>query len=522
MLATQAIGGLPAGTPVRLLTVTRGAAEILGGDLTAPAQAAVHGLGRVAKYELADLDWRGVDIDAGQPGAASDAAQAARELAWELHQPPADYQTVAGWRRGRRWEQGWAQVVPPDNPEPPWRPDGVYLITGGTRGLGLALARHLVRSGVRRLALVGRTRLTASQDQVLDERTERARAAIAELEAAGAEVLPLTADAGEPEQLRAALRACREHFGALHGVVHAAGVPASGMIARHGMAEAMAVLAPKVLAMDPLAELVGPQVPEDQRPELLVLYSSAITALGGIGESDYCAANAVLDAYGAALAAVAPATRVVTVAWGPWRHDDWQAAALQGAGPAGDGLAARVRAHREKYGFADEEGCAFLDRLIATGPGSLLAVRQPMDESLREWSEILDISTLISGVEARPPAERFPRPRLRTEFVAPRTEREAMIADIWGSFLGIDQVGVHDPFFELGGNSLVGLAVVRAVEKKLSIAIPPATLFGNPTVAEFATAVEHPDGSTEAVLDLLNTSADRGRKRRGTRAGKRR
>jgi acyl carrier protein len=288
------------------------------------------------------------------------------------------------------------------------------------------------------------------------------------------------------------------------------------------MTDAMAVLAPKVLAMEPLAELVGPGTPAELRPELLVLYSSAITAFGGIGEGDYCAANAVLDAYGAALAATAPSTRVLAVAWGPWQHDDWQVAALAGAGPVGDGLAGRVRAHRRKYGFGDEQGCAFLDRLIAVGHGSLLAVRQPVRASLREWSAILDLSDLVSGVATHPAAERFPRPRLRTEFVAPRTEREKLIAEIWGSFLGIDQVGLHDPFFELGGNSLVGLAVVRTVEKELGVTIPPATLFGNPTVAEFATAVGRPDVSAEAALDLLNTSADRGRRRRGTRTGKRR
>jgi len=125
-------------------------------------------------------------------------------------------------------------------------------------------------------------------------------------------------------------------------------------------------------------------------------------------------------------------------------------------------------------------------------------------------------------VPVQPAAERFPRPRLRTEFVAPRTELEKLIAGIWGSFLGIDQIGVHDPFFELGGNSLVGLAVVHAVESETSTVIAPATLFGNPTVAEFATALEHPDTSAETTQELLSASVDRGRRRRGTRPAKRR
>lgn len=506
MLAVQAFGELPERRGVKLLTVSLGAAEIIGADVTAPFRAAVHGLGRVVQHEIAGLSWRGVDLDAGPTEAGQAAGQLAHELADESAQP---YATVAGWRRGRRWTPDWAQVPTPDGPEPVWRADGVYLITGGTRGLGMALARHLVRSGVRQLALMSRT-------------PPRDRSDVAELEATGAQVLLLTADAGIPDQLRGALLACREHFGALHGIVHAAGVPGGGMAQRRTLAEAAAVLAPKVLAMGPLAELVGPGTPAELRPELLVLYSSAITAFGGIGEGDYCAANTVLDAYGAALAASAPSTRVLTVAWGPWRHDDWQAGGLAGAGSAGDGLAERVRAHRETYGFSDEPGCAFLDRLIRTGHGSLLAVRQPVQDSLREWSAILDLGALVSAVPALPSGERFARPQLRTEFVAPRTERERMIAEIWGSFLGIDQVGVHDPFFDLGGNSLVGMATVHAVEKELDIVIAPATLFAHPTIAEFAAALDHPDASQETAQDLLTASADRGRRRRGAHPSKQR
>src|SRR5205823_562820 len=151
--------------------------------------------------------------------------------AYELTADWDGHGSVAAWRRGRRWVQDWAPVSTDGSAEPVWRTDGVYLTTGGTRGLGLALARHLVRSGVRKLALVSRTGHCE---------------AVAELESSGADVLLLAADAGEPDQLRAALGAARDHFGALHGVIHAAGRPASGMIQRSTIAEAQAVLAPKI------------------------------------------------------------------------------------------------------------------------------------------------------------------------------------------------------------------------------------------------------------------------------------
>ncbi|GAA3444567.1 SDR family NAD(P)-dependent oxidoreductase [Planomonospora venezuelensis] len=478
-----------------------------------------------------------LDAEEGSPATAV-AAQLARELLTppEEDGSPEAADPLTGWRRGRRWVRHWIQV--PDQPEPPqpWRADGAYLITGGTRGLGMALARYLARAGVRRLALVGRTPLSRAgaplgdekaagasrdgaprggEDRGGEDRAARTLRDVAELEALGVEVLLLTADTGVPGQLRDALRRAREHFGRLHGVVHAAGLPAGGMVRRRTPEEARRVLAPKVLAMGPLAELVGPGTPAEDRPEVLVLYSSAVTAFGGVGEADYCAANTVLDAYGQALAAAAPSTRVVSVAWGPWRHDVWQSEGLR---TAGGGLAGRVADYRARYGFPDDAGCAFLDRILAGGHGGVMAVRQPLREVLRAWTSMLDLDDLVGSAAAVPQGERFPRPQLRTDYAPPRTDAEAEIAELWGAYLGIDRVGVHDPFFDLGGNSLLGMAMVMAVEKQLGRSVPPAVLFEHPTVAAFAAAL-HDDGA--AAQEALTAGSARGQRRRRARSGSR-
>ncbi|MEU0442761.1 SDR family NAD(P)-dependent oxidoreductase [Streptomyces sp. NPDC006186] len=497
----RALAELPADRPVRLLTVSAGAVEVTGGDISAPERSLVHGLGRVVRSEHPALAWRGVDLEADPQGAVPDAGAAARALGHELRRGPwtDDGDALTAHRGGRRWLRGFSPVEPADSAAPIWRPDGTYLITGGTRGLGMALARHLVRSGVRRLALLGRTPLSDDGGPA----AHRTLADVAELEAAGAEVLLLTADAGEPEQLREALRRCREHFGALHGVVHCAGVPAGGMAARRTPEEAARVLAPKVLAMAPLAELAGPGVPEEERLELLVLYSSSVTVLGGIGEGDYCAANTVLDAYAARLARSAPGTRVLSVAWSPWQHDDW-------GRDAQDALAGRVRAYRREYGFTDEAGCAFLDRLAAGAQGPVLALRQPLEEARRVWA-----SLSAADAQAAPAAPvgtaRFPRPQLRSAYVAPATGLESTIAEVWCAYLGLEQVGAHDPFFELGGNSLIGMSMVAALEKRLGRPVAPALLFEHPTVAAMAAALA---GDTAAAPGSPRRSADRTERRR--------
>jgi hypothetical protein len=268
------------------------------------------------------------------------------------------------------------------------------------------------------------------------------------------------------------------------------------------------VLAPKVLAMGPLAELVGPGTEPASRPKLLVLYSSVVTALGDLGSSDYCAANSVLDAYGTALASAAPGTQVLSVAWGQWQHDAWQSP------NAGQELADQV-AYRERYGFTDAGGCAQLDRLVGAVSGSVVAMRRPLPEAHREWARLTDLeSVLLTPARQKAATARFPRPPLRTGYVAPRTGLETAVAEVWGDFLGIDGVGVHDPFFDLGGNSLVGVAMVTAIERLLERRIAPAVLFAHPTVASFTAALD-PSGDAAAAPGNGRTSGSaRGDRRR--------
>jgi polyketide synthase 12 len=77
---------------------------------------------------------------------------------------------------------------------------------------------------------------------------------------------------------------------------------------------------------------------------------------------------------------------------------------------------------------------------------------------------------------------------------------------------------VHDPFFELGGTSLVGITVVNRLSKEFGVELAAATLFERPTVAEFAELLAVPDSSSTAPPSQVDNSAARGERRR-SRAG---
>jgi len=84
------------------------------------------------------------------------------------------------------------------------------------------------------------------------------------------------------------------------------------------------------------------------------------------------------------------------------------------------------------------------------------------------------------------------RPELDIPFVAPRTPVETELAQIWAKVLSVEQVGIHDRFFDLGGHSLNATQVVSQVIKQFQIEVPLQSLFESPTIAEMAALIaEH-------------------------------
>jgi acyl-coenzyme A synthetase/AMP-(fatty) acid ligase/acyl carrier protein len=81
------------------------------------------------------------------------------------------------------------------------------------------------------------------------------------------------------------------------------------------------------------------------------------------------------------------------------------------------------------------------------------------------------------------------RPELDMSLVLPRTPVEQELAKIWAGVLDKECVGIHDNFFDLGGDSLLAVKIISRVRDLWNVDLPLKMLFEKPTIAELAEAI---------------------------------
>jgi hypothetical protein len=79
---------------------------------------------------------------------------------------------------------------------------------------------------------------------------------------------------------------------------------------------------------------------------------------------------------------------------------------------------------------------------------------------------------------------------LQATYVAPQSELQRQVAQIWAEVLEVDRVGLQDSFFELGGHSLLAAQTIARINVQLGIDVPLRLIFETPMLSEFSMALE--------------------------------
>lgn len=435
----------------RYLCLTRGlAATGPGDDTVAPDGRVLHGaLARMLQQEYRRLSSGHVDYALADSDEAI-AATAAAELAACGSDP------WAAWRRGQRYVRVLSGGEPSGAPRSAiaFPAERAVWITGGTRGLGLLCARHLVaKHGVRRLVLTGRNPVpprSAWQDLARAGGEEGQRfAAYLALEAAGVELHVAALDLADTASIGPAVRAAEVVVGPVGGLIHCAGLADGETTAflRKTAAGVARVLAPKTEGLEQLwSALAGDGGVQ------AVLFSSLTAAEPAlaVGQSDYAMANAYLDAFARHHDGRNGARqRVLSLQWPNW---------------AATGMGEVKSSALRRSGYAalsDAEGLALLDRALSAPPAAV----------------VLPAVILPPGAPAPVAAERDPEP---AALALPATgAAEAWLTALVARELEMptERVKPEVPFPDYGVDSILLTGIHGALARALGTALDPTLLY---------------------------------------------
>jgi acyl carrier protein len=151
------------------------------------------------------------------------------------------------------------------------------------------------------------------------------------------------------------------------------------------------------------------------------------------------------------------------------------------------------------------------------------ALRRSLSEKLPEYMipstfvllDALPLATNGKVDRSALPPPALVRPGLDTPFVSPQTPFEESVAAIWAEILGVDRVGIHDNFLDLGGDSLLATQIISRVYKTFQHQVPLPLFFGSATVAAMAALIAQyteqnlTERELERVLDELESLTER-------------
>ena len=334
----------------------------------------------------------------------------------------------------------------------PIRNQGVYLITGGLGGIGLTLARMLARDYQARLVLVSRKGRIEEWNH-------------------GPRPLVLSADVADVARMTEVFEESRRLYGRIDGVIHAAGVPGEHLLIEQSSAEAGRILRAKVDGALVIEQLLGDDY------DFLALMSSVDAWNPGLGQSAYAGANAFLDAF--ATDRRAQGKPVLSINWDTWLEVGMADRAARNAG---------LRLER---GLTPEEGEAAFCRALASGQPNIVVSKGAWEDS-----------------RAKPTAA-VTRP------VAPRSNADVskLLQGIWKSFFGVDDVDLHQNFFELGATSLDIVQLTGRIQAALDRELPYTALYDHPTIYQLtrhlAELAPEPTVTSTRTRNLLTQRARR-------------
>lgn len=395
------------------------------------------------------------------------------------------------YRKGKRYKEVLmkAEIPMNQNHQTQLREEGVYVITGGTGGLGLVTASFLAERAPVRIALINRTPLPERKEwkeylnSGADGELRKKIQQIQDLERSGAKIECYAADILDLEHLCSLFGQLEKSYLRINGIIHCAGVGV-GMKGKaiHELtgAEFKMVMEAKVRGTCNLEFAV-----RHMQLDFFLVYSSPVTLTGGYGSAAYAAANAFLNIW-ARKRSRAGAYPAIAVSWAPWEesflNEDYNS-----------------KVHMFQT-LSSKEIRSGLNMALKSGLCEIIVGRMNRKAELLNTRELLffeldrQIVWLLDGnlKHGRLKNSDFNAYDIKITGTGGRnlTPYEEIAAKAFGIILEFKTIDLYDNFFELGGDSIIALKIINLINDKCGISIVTAELLKNPCVKELAAVIE--------------------------------
>jgi acyl-CoA synthetase (AMP-forming)/AMP-acid ligase II/short-subunit dehydrogenase involved in D-alanine esterification of teichoic acids/acyl carrier protein len=502
--------------PLDLQVISTCSQCVLPDDGVAYEKGPVLGFLRTVPQEIPWVNCGHVDLP------ADDARVNAARILAEIQTASRDREVA--YRHGERWIPRLQRVdfLQQEKRELPFKHGGMYLLSGGLGGIGVEIAKYLLKQYEAKLLLVGRTPLAPTRS-VNGERTNVSGRikAYRELQQLPGEIHYEAVDVGELAALRQAVEQARSRWRCdLDGVIHLAGIYQERLLTEETRETFAGVLRPKVRGTWALSQLL-----EDKPDKVFISFSSLNSFFGGALVGAYSAANSFLDCF-TQHQRRKHSVKSYCFGWSMWdelgmsrgypmkeltrsrgyyaiskrqglysllaalHHDQPHVlVGLYGSNP-------HIRQHTDTDSYRMQTLCAYFTPKANEESGDRLKELFIQDRfGTRIGCDFRQVSQLPQTDTGEIDREKLARLRQRPdqspiEPVAPQTELERRIADFWQEVLPIPQVGIHDNFFELGGNSLLATQIASRIQDAFKVHLSLRMVLEQPTVAKLALAVQ--------------------------------
>jgi len=459
---------------IEVIFLTKNNFDILGNENIDPNQSLILGLTNVINQEFNNVECKLIDIDSGIDG---------KTVRIILNQTVGvSHEKVIGIRNSKKWIRKFEKLGVPlnDDNNSTLKQNGVYLITGGLGNIGFVLADYLGEKFNAKLGLLTR-KFQIGGNGSNNKKEKRLKL----LKEKGIDFLLLECDLNNENEVKSAIKELGNKFGKIDGVFHGAGLTGEKAflpISQIDNSDIIEQLSTKFLGTQNLIDNL-----DLNSIDFIFFHSSISSVVGGNGLAVYSGVNNYLNALSSKINKV-HGNKCICVDWDTWKFDD-----------NGNTF---IKSRLEKTAISPKTGLAIINTMLNKKIFETVFVSE--NDLVVRLNESLSHESLAKPGDTED-VSLHERPDIATPYKPAETEIEKNVLKVWQKLLGIEQIGIYDNFFDLGGNSLLGTQLVSELRQNFQVELPLQSLFDDPTISGVAKIIEREKNEKgDKLLEMKN------------------